>query len=184
MNADNLHKEFSFWKWWFRYGLFMFMNWWLLFHLIVGCALYLLVPSPYSQIAQVIVIPLVGVLIGLSLAWAGNAIAIMQSQEFRKMASKHPRGIKEYLYGFQSSILALLVLIVLWSLIALGIQNSSHLAFISHNIRTAIKILLFSLSSLAIRECWQIVLSTQWLLLSKHNIEELNKSQHNENNAS
>jgi len=177
MSESDLRREFSFWKWWFRYGLLTFVNWWLILHLAIGYILFRLVSAPYSHIAQVIVIPLVGVLIGLSLAWAGNAIAIMQTPEFRQMASKHPRGIKEYLYGFQSSILALLVCIVFWSMIALGVHASPILLCVSHNIRISFKIMLFASSSLATRECWQIILSAQWLLLSKHNVEELNKAQ-------
>ncbi len=173
MLDKELSKEFSFWRWWFRYGTTRYFDRWLLVHIVFGYFLATNVTMNFEHAASVIVIPLVGVLVGLSFAWAGNALAMLQSTELALMASKNPRGMKDYLYTYQAAILALIVCIVLWSLVALGLHHIKLFAGLSPFQIILGKMGFFALSSLSIRECWQIVLSTQWLLLSKHKINEL-----------
>ena len=114
---ENLKTEFSFWQWWFRYGVLKLIDWWLIFHLFLGILLTILVPLKITDVAFVVVIPLVGVLIGLSFAWLGNAIALLDSSEIQKMSKYHERGIKEYIYSYQASLLILLICIISWTLL-------------------------------------------------------------------
>lgn len=173
MAQESVKQQFSFWRWWFKYGIVKFLDRWLLLHIAVGYLFAKLVPLTFQHVASVIVIPLVGILIGLSFAWVGNAMAILESPQLAKMTAMHTRGIKEYLYTYQSAILILITCIILWSLIALNLHHIPLTLNLSPQFRFFGKLALYAFSSLSIRECWQVVLSTQWLLISKYRVDEL-----------
>lgn len=173
MNNKELKKEFSFWYWLFTKGIIKTLNWWLLLHIAIGSLFALFTPISIIKVASIVVIPLVGVLIGLSFSWIGNAMALLETIEIKIMVKHHEGGIKEYIFSYQFSILILLTCIILWSLIGLRFDT----LIIFNNMPLFMKILgkifIFSITSFAIRECWQVVLSTQWLLLSKSKIREM-----------
>ena len=84
-------RSISFWNWFFRgsggkLGYSRLVNRWLLLHLAVGIALAWIIPASLSSAADSVLLPLVGVLVGLCFAWAGNAQALLQAQELKELA--------------------------------------------------------------------------------------------------
>ena len=167
----------SYWKWLFRGlndkpGIYSFLNRWLLFHVIVGVVLAFLVYIPLHESARALVFPLGGIFIGLSFAWAGNAQALLQTDEIEQLFPFTPDGIVTYIYEFQTAILCILIALVSWGLAGLKVFD-----FCGNSILILIiEFFLFFLSSLAIRECWHVVLGSQTLVLIRSKVREEQKN--------
>lgn len=169
--------EWKFWRWFFR-GLKtrsgiekLLFNWWLFFHVFAGVGLALWIKTPPHEAAQAILLPLAGVLIGLTFSWSGNAQALIQKSEIGKLAEHHLDGLEVYVYTFQSAVLVILVTLVAWGLAGLEVFSSRYL-----EIRCAlffIEACLYFLASLTLRECWSVVLLSQALILARHGIRNL-----------
>src|SRR5690242_14417240 len=91
----------DYWRWFFlgsgsRPGFLRILNWWLLFHIGVGFLLSQIADENLVDNAKSVLLPLVGVLVGLSFAWAGNAQALLQTKEMEKIAKFHKGGLAEY----------------------------------------------------------------------------------------
>jgi hypothetical protein len=99
-------------------GIRKFLDVWLLLHLAAGVILAYIVQVELAEAAKTILLPLAGVLVGLMFAWGGNAQAVLASDEFDDIASRHPGGVEEYAFTFQSAILCLLTTLALWGLAA------------------------------------------------------------------
>ena len=109
----------------------------------------------------------------MSFAWVGNAMAIVQSPEIEKLSEKNPAGYEVYAYTFQTAILALLVCLVLWGIAGLGVfgtMSSWDSSGWSYDVAAWV---LYGTVSLAIRECWHVVLGAQLLLLYQQAIRKL-----------
>ncbi len=178
MDTDRL----SFWKWLFRGcgghrpGLNRFWNWWLLVHILVGVALAFLVKDDLKTAANAVLLPLVGIFVGLSFAWAGNAQALLQSPEMEEIAKYHEGGFTEYVFVFQTAILAILVALVLWGFAGLGIFDI-YLSLPKYSIiYIFMKVVLFAISSLTLRECWHVVLGAQWMLLIQQELRNMREA--------
>ena len=167
-------RQLSFWRWFLRggrgRGWRKFADLWLLLHLAVGLALSYLVPASLSSAATTVLLPLVGILIGLSFAWAGNAQALLQTEEIEKLAEYRPGGFEEYVYTYQAAILTILSSVVLWGVAALGIFDLSCPWSCPTYVYFAMKVCLYSFSSITIRECWHVVLGAQMMLLMRRRI--------------
>jgi hypothetical protein len=173
--------EFSFWRWMARGsgstpGYRRLVNRWLIFHLVVGCALALIVPVTLATAAITVLLPLAGILKGLSFAWAGNAQALLQASEVEEMADFHPGGFTEYVFTYQAAILAILVTLVFWAIAGFEVFDKQWPTAAHAKLYFAVKALAFTLSSLTLRECWHIVLGAQWMLLSKKQIRDSHKT--------
>lgn len=160
--------KWRFWTWFFfglqsTSGLARLFDRWLPLHAFVGLSLAFLVQKPLADIATTFLLPLAGILVGLSFAWAGNAQAILQTDELEKLSKRLPDGIETYLYVFQEAILLILVTMTLWGLAALGLFCA---------LETLAKIILFFLASLTLRECWHVVLGSQIMILTRYSIRE------------
>jgi hypothetical protein len=122
-------KDFmTFWRWFTKgsggkAGFKRLINLWMLFHVGVGWGLSRLVPLELASAANAVLLPLVGILIGLAFAWAGNAQALMQSTEIDELAEHHEGGFVDYVYTYQLAILVILVTIVLWALAGLEVYD-------------------------------------------------------------
>ena len=165
----------TFWRWFFHgtgagSGLGRFWNRWLLFHLGVGLGLAALVPVPLAEAAHRILLPLAGIFVGLTFAWAGNAQALLQVSEIEELGAAHEGGFAEYAFTFQMAVLALLVALVAWGVAGLGVFDRP--CWWDCPVLTPMlpQILLYGMSSLVLRECWHVVLGAQLLLLSRHQI--------------
>lgn len=121
--------------------------------------------------ANTVLLPLIGIFIGLSFAWAGNTQALMQSSEIDQLSRYHRGGFIDYVYTYQTAILAILITLVFWSLAGLSVFDCMWPKVDRKELYFGIKIFLFSISSLTFRECWHIVLGTQWMLLAQKQIK-------------
>lgn len=173
MDNKELKKEFSFWYWFFKYGLKKFLNWWLVLHLVIATSLSFFIRIKIDEASILVIVPLAGILIGLSFAWVGNAMALLESEEVKKVIQQHEVGLKDYIFTYQLAILLILTSIISWALVGLKIQAHPYLAYIPTWLKHTFKIYLFFMVSISIRECWQIVMSTQWLLILKAKVKEL-----------
>ena len=168
---------FSYWSWFFvgsgaKPGYRRIVNWWLLLHLAMGFLLAYVVKVNLVNAANSVLLPLVGILVGLSFAWAGNAQALMQSPEMGRLAEYHEGGFSEYVFVFQTAILAILVTLILWALAGLQVFDLFWPTAKRHYVYFSVEVVLFSFSSLTLRECWHVVLGAQWMLLAQRKIRK------------
>ncbi len=168
---------FKYWKWFFTSGYKKILNRWLFLHLLISIPLSFIIPVSLNEAAKSVLLPLAGIFVGLSFAWSGNALALFQSPEIRKLASNKKGGYKDYLYTFQTAVLIIIITLVLWSIAGLSIIDH----YICQNTISyfCIKVLLICFSSLTLRECWQVVLAVQWLLLAQKEIYESSNDESN-----
>ena len=168
---------FNYWNWFFagsggRPGYRRLLNRWLVVHLIAGAAVSYVVRVDLVTAANSVLLPLAGIFVGLAFAWAGNAMALMQTKEIGQLAEKHEGGFLEYVYVYQTAILVILVTMVLWGLAGMKAfampQDEEMLPYFNY----AMKSFLFSLSSMALRECWHVVLGSQWMLIAQREIRK------------
>ena len=169
--------QLSFWRWFFRGtggkpGYRRLVNKWLFFHGVVGVILAAIVAVPLNTAANSVLLPLVGILIGLCFAWAGNAQALLQAEELQEMTSHHAGGFSEYVFTFQAAIFAILVTLVAWALAGFEIFDTRWPTAKQATAYLLTEATLFTLSSLALRECWHVVLGSQSMLLSQFQIKQ------------
>lgn len=151
-------------------GWCRFLDRWLLLHIAVGLGLAWAVPQTLAQCSNAVLLPLAGIIIGLAFAWAGNAQALMQTSEMEDVADHHDGGFEEYVYVYQTAILVILITLVAWSLAGMSVFDerwptpSRRIGYFT------IKACLLSFSSIALRECWHVVLGAQWMLLTQRQI--------------
>src|SRR5437764_2184813 len=118
----------KFWAWFFKgsggkAGYRRLINKWLLLHVIVGAALAYLVRIDLQSAANSVLLPLAGILVGLSFAWAGNAQALMQTSEIEDLSEHRLGGFSEYVYTYQTAILCILMTLVLWAFAGLKLYD-------------------------------------------------------------
>lgn len=165
----------GYWSWFIRGsggnpGFRRILNWWLSLHLLVGVILSFVVPVDLQTAANAVLLPLAGILIGLSFAWAGNAQVLLQSSEIEQLSKHHKGGFIEYVFTYQTAILVILVTLVLWGLAGFGIYDLTWPTRNYFSGYLIVEIILFSFCSLTIRECWHVVLSAQWMLIVRREI--------------
>lgn len=163
----------SFWRWLAKGtggepGYRRLVNRWLALHLIVGVVLAWIVPVNLQSAANTVLLPLVGTLIGLCFAWAGNAQALLQADEIVELTQHHKGGFAEYVFTYQAAILAILVALAVWALAGFEVFDKTWPTEGRRTWYFIAKSLLFALSSLTLRECWHVVLGAQWMLLMQH----------------
>ena len=171
MNAEFI----GYWHWFLKgsggkAGFRRILNKWILFHLSIGLVLTLLVKVDLQTAANAVLLPLAGIFVGLSFAWAGNAQALMQTSEIDEMANFHEGGFEEYVFVYQTAILTILVTLVFWGIAGLSVFDTQWPTQVHNKCYFGVKILLFTLSSLTLRECWHVVMGAQWMLLVQRKI--------------
>jgi hypothetical protein len=168
----------SFWRWFFRgregrAGWKKFTNGWLVVHAALGAALAYALPFSLERSAQTVLLPLAGVFVGMTFAWVGNAQAVLQSPELERVAANHPGGIENYVYTFQAAILTILVTLVAWGFAALGLfERPCGWGCPAWGYEAA-SATLYALASLAMRECWHVMLGAQMLFLMQGFVKRL-----------
>jgi hypothetical protein len=158
--------------WFFRAGTTKagwrrLFNKWCIAHLAVGTFLAWAVQSDLKTAASSVLLPLVGVLVGLSFAWAGNAQSLLQTAEIEELSEYHRGGLSEFAFTYQAAILAILACVALWGLAGLGVFERACLWQCSNWWYFGTAIVLYAFLSLTIRECWHVVLGAQALLLMR-----------------
>jgi hypothetical protein len=170
----------QYWKWLFvgadghRPGCARFLDRWLFLHLLVGVGMAYVVPVSLSQAANAVLLPLAGIFIGLSFAWGGNANALLQTEEILDVSRHVAGGLAEYAYVYATAILILLATVAIWGIAGLDVFDKvwpTHDSFWYG----AISGLTYGVSSVALRECWHVVLGAQYLLLSRSKVQQLKR---------
>lgn len=164
--------KWRYWTWLFRGlqgkpGIFKLWDRWFVLHILIAILMAFWISVPIDRAAQTLMLPLAGIFVGLSFAWAGNAQALLQSDEIERLAKQHDDGIENYIYTFQTAILTILLALVGWGLAGLR-------AFSVHcpvPLETIMEGVLYLISSIAFRECWSVVLGSQILILMRYNIK-------------
>ena len=59
-----------------------------------------IVPVRINEAAKSILLPLAGIFIGLTFAWGGNAVSLMQSEEIDMLANYRSGGLKNMFSNF------------------------------------------------------------------------------------
>lgn len=151
-------------------GIRAYFDRWLIFHIAVGFLLMFFVPMRINEAARSILLPLAGIFIGLTFAWGGNAVTLMQSEEINILADYKPGGLREYVFKFQAAILVLLFTMVVWGLAGLDIFESLYCNSQLNIIYKSIEVILYSFVSLSLRDCWHVVMGAQAMVLYKRSI--------------
>lgn len=165
----------SYWHWLFfgsgtEPGLRRFLDRWLALHAVVGGVLAYLLPMTIQRAGVSLLLPIAGVFIGLTFAWGGNAQALLQTDELAKLSSYRVGGYEEYVYTYQSAILLILLTLCLWALAGLGVFDEVW-PTMRHRVQyKCIVSILFFFSSMTVRECWQVVIGSQAMLLVRFKI--------------
>lgn len=149
------------------------INVWSILHFVVGFGLSSVVRVDLVTAANAVLLPLVGILVGLSFAWAGNAQALLQVSEIEEITDFHEGGFSEYVFVYQAAIFTILFTLVAWALAGLGVFDQTWPMPTSELTYFGIKVILFTLSSLTLRECWHVVLGAQWMLLIQREVKRL-----------
>lgn len=169
-------SRFSFWRWFLcgsggRAGVLRLVDPWLLVHTLVGVALTITVPVSTRTAANAVLLPLAGIFIGLSFAWGGNAQALLQTSEMEEISKYHEGGYMEYVFVYQTAILIILTSLVLWGLAGLNIFDSFWPTTRRPRLYFLVRWILFTASSITLRECWHVVLGAQWMLLAQRELK-------------
>jgi hypothetical protein len=177
----------SYWRWFFRgsggrAGIFRLLDRWLFFHVLVGIGLVLLVPLTLQECANAVLLPLAGIIIGLAFAWAGNAQALLQTSEMEELGDQHKGGFIEYVYVYQMAIMLIFLTLIVWSVAGLNVFDGAWPKDPSSGVYVVIKSACFTLSSIALRECWHVVLGAQWMLLMQREIKRARREQNEKSN--
>lgn len=151
-------------------GIYTYFDKWLFFHIAVGFLLMFIVPMPINEAARSILLPLAGIFIGLTFAWGGNAVTLMQSDEINILADYRSGGLREYAFKFQAAILVLLFTMAIWGLAGLDVFEILNCYSWLHILYKAIEVFLYFTVSLSIRDCWQVVMGAQAMILYKRKI--------------
>lgn len=177
--------KWKFWRWFFlgledRSGLSeLLINRWCIVHIVVGFIFAQSISVSLDDAARTILLPLAGIFVGLSFAWAGNAQALLQKREIQKISAHLPDGIEAYIYIFQLAILVILVTLVAWGLA--GLKIFSLQIFQAPCVQLFIKTCLYFLASLTLRECWHVVLGSQILILTRHEVRRVEDREKHKN---
>jgi hypothetical protein len=149
------------------------VNGWLLLHATVGAILAALAPSDLRSAANTVLLPLFGVFVGISFAWAGNAHALLQTRAIDEISKRVEGGFTHYVFLFQTAILVLLGTLSVWAVAGLGVFGDAKGPFELRSWMGVLATALYALLSLSIRECWHIVLATQMMLLAWREVQPI-----------
>lgn len=171
----------TFWQWFFKGsgakpGYLRYFDRWLIFHICMGIFLSYRATESLDKLSNSVLLPMAGVLVGLSFAWIGNVYALLQTKEIRDLATFHKGGFSEYVYLYQSAILILLVTLSGWGMAGLKIFITPD-CFVDSYYQFIVKTVLFTLSSITLRECWHVVMGTQWMLIARTEMVSHNNNQ-------
>ena len=105
-----------------------------------------------------------------------SAQALLQTREISQLSEFHPGGFPHYAFSFQGAVLSILVCIVVWGIAGFGVFDSAWPTPRLIYPYLGTKVLLFSFASLSVRECWNVVLSSQRLMIARHRLKSLRRN--------
>lgn len=157
----------TFWTWTLKgsakapAGYRNIVNKWILLHILIAVtSTFLIIADPFSFATKAL-FPASSVLIGLSMAWTTRASTVLQSRELRDALFNEERPAEDYIYGFQLSILIVMIMVGYVALMAGGGLRISVFGYPRDRIASAFW--MYFLISLAFRECWGVINFTNML---------------------
>lgn len=136
--------------------------------ILAGAAAAFLIPVSMSDAAGTLILPLAGLTVGLTFAWAGNSHALLQSSELEELAEYFEDGVEGMAYEYQLAILVVLVILGAWGLAGLEVFDS--LAETPwHDVIAGV---LYAGASMGLRASWRVVADTQRLLVTRQFMRE------------
>lgn len=166
-------KELSFWHWLFAPGgRRRWLNLGLFVHLGIGVGLALVVQQDLADRARSVILPLAGVLVGLTFAWTATAITIVSSKEFRLVMEDSRQGVRGTANYFQLAILTVLASTILWAIAGLGPYNAPP-SIDAAQANLCASVALFGFTSFAVAECWSAVNLTRLTLLAYNTVRQV-----------
>lgn len=176
--ARKISRDFNFWHWLIyegdreagdsEAGWKRLVDGWLALHLAVGLVMsFALMGADLSKAASAGVLPLAAILFALAFGWVGNALSMLTSSSFKLAARQRRGGVKEYAYTYQLAVLTALITISCWGIVALGAVDR-----FSKPLEVAFGFILFSLASLTVRECWQVIYAAHRSLIAADEIDQ------------
>ncbi|WP_222926945.1 hypothetical protein [Sphingomonas gilva] len=142
------------------------MNWYLLIHVTVGVITATFIRSDPFDFAAKALFPAASILIGVSLAWSTRAATILQTGDLRAALFNDDRPPEDYVYAFQLSILVIIIMLAYVSVMAGGGVEITVLGRDTDNRISGV--ILYTLLSLSLRECWGVVNFTNMLSLLEY----------------
>mgnify|MGYP000980531543 CR=1 FL=1 len=166
----------TFWRWAFKShagrktGFSLIISRWLVLDILISIFLTLYLNEDGFIFASKSLYPAASILVGMSIAWTSRASIILNDVEFRKSVMELNNPIEDYVYGYQISILIIIITVVYISIMAAGGINIGVFGFIiDEKIST---FFLFMLLSLSIRECWGVINFSNLLALLADRVKQ------------
>lgn len=155
---SNEHKPTTFWQWMRKGsggkpGWRRLINAWNLLDLGVGAFLAYVVEAPIVEVSKVAILLSFGLIIGM-LVLVSPFSSLMRSREVRLVAKHSAGGWLDYVYTYQASIFAALIVPFVWAFV--GAANFGENWFLEAGV--------FALTCLVFRECWSVINGVSWLL--------------------
>lgn len=157
--AEN--NSLSFWRWLLkgygseRAGIRAYWNKWLLLHAVIATILaWKLELQPSS--ATSLCIPFISVLIAITVAWSGNIVSLLNTEEIIELSTYYHGGIEGYAFNVQSTVLTLFIAVILWTMYGFQFFLCPWLPLF--------------ISSIVLRDCWNVILFAQTLTIIRAKI--------------
>lgn len=155
------NNSLSFWRWLLkgsdseRAGIRAYWNKWLLLHAAIATILaWNLKLQPSS--ATSLCIPFISVLIAITVAWSGNIISLLNTEEITELSTYYHGGIEGYAFNIQSTVLMLFIAIIIWTLYGFEFFSYPWIPLF--------------ISSIVLRDCWNVILFAQLLTITRAKI--------------
>ncbi|MEC3911810.1 hypothetical protein U5A82_15435 [Sphingobium sp. CR2-8] len=162
----------TFWKWLQAgagkapAGCRNIVNLWLALHALVAlAATYFVATDPFSFASKAL-FPASSVLIGMSMAWTTRASTVLQTKDLRDALFNDERPAEDYVYGFQLSILIVMIMVGYVAVMAGGGLRITVLG--RHWDHLVSGYCMYFIISLALRECWGVVNFTNMLSMLEY----------------
>ncbi len=97
----------------------------------------------------------------------------MQSDEINVIADYNLGGMQVYAFRFQAAILFLIITMVCWGLAGLNVFEPLREKHSLKFIYAIIKIILYFLISLSLRDCWHVVMGAQSMILLRRSVKKV-----------
>lgn len=164
--AEHEVALFSFWNWFFEGegdeispGIHQYFDSFSLLFFPASLLLTWLVEKPLADVSVALMLPVCGMLFGITFAWSANITVLLTTKELTKAAQFTRGGIRGHLYASQSTILIVLITAVCWGLACLGVVVHFIWEFI-----------LYYITCICIRECWALILFAHQLTVARKDI--------------
>jgi hypothetical protein len=162
----------NFWTWFLKgskkgpRGARNILNMFLVVHVCVAVLATSLMAADPISFAQKALFPASSILIGLSMAWSTRASTILQAKDLRDLLFNETRPAEDYIYGFQLSILVVIVMIVYVATMAGG--GIKVAVFGPPLDMQASAFWMYFLISLTLRECWGVINATNMISMLEY----------------